>query len=190
MTSPRGHEWSGNAWEMESIEMESVDRSENRTVDSVGACMEDALRALAELCENAVEDAPRREGNRNGAGRPLKSRSPTAGLRSQAHTTYFQKDGADVLMRQTLSEFGQDSIHLRHDRTHDREKIEGQRSWKCQNETFISGWSDPREISLSRGNHLQSKDSDVLWRRKYPQMPPKWGFSKFTRNGMVCNSPL
>ena len=72
--------------------MESVDRSENRTVvsvDSVGACMDDALRALAELCENAVEDTPRRGGNRNGAGQPLKSLSPTAGLRSQAHTTYF-----------------------------------------------------------------------------------------------------
>ena len=66
--------------------MESVDRSENRTVDSVGSCMNDALRALAELCENAVEDTPRRGGSRSGAGRPLKrkSLSPTAGLRSNA----------------------------------------------------------------------------------------------------------
>ena len=48
--------------------------------------MDDALRALAELCENAAEDTPPRGGSRSGAGRPLKrkSLSPTAGLRSNA----------------------------------------------------------------------------------------------------------
>ena len=33
-----------------------------------------------------------------------------------------------------------------------------------------------REISQSRGNHLQSKDSDVLWRRKYPKCLPNGVF--------------